>query len=338
MENNYEIFSYLNKDDNNLFSKMKGYDLLDLIRYLNKFYLEYRNTLNLDESVTFGTEIEFEKANLKQIEEQLSIDTKLKEFKLVNDSSLTDGKELVSPILHDEQKDWDSLKEACEILDGNATIFKNAAGHIHIGQQVLGLESSSWINFIKLWQAYENIIFRFSYNEFLQHRACITQYSEPIRNHLKEMLDIYNSYDINSITTSDVLKDVPQYKYSAVNFIHTSLSDTPKRRKTIEFRCANGTLDYIIWQNNINLFVKLLLYSRNKDFNSDIVDKRLLTDENTSLGLKYYSEIYLNQALELADLLFNNNLDKIYFLKQYLKSFETSNKPLKPAKTFTLKK
>lgn len=337
MENNYDIFNYLNKEDNNSFSEMKGYDLLDLIRYLNRYNLEYRNTLNLDESITFGTEIEFEKANLQEIKKQILIEPKLKEFHLVNDSSLIDGNELVSPILHDKKEDWDSLKEACEILDSNAKIYKNAGGHIHIGQQVLGLESYSWINFLKLWQAYENIIFRFAYNEFLQHRSCITTYSEPIRNYLKEILDIYNSYDISCITTRDVLKDVPQHKYCAVNFIHTTI-DTPDRRKTIEFRCANGTLDYIIWQNNINLFVKLLLYSRNKDFNNDIIDKRLLTDENTWLGLKYYSEIYLNQALELTDLLFDNNLDKIYFLKQYLKSFETSNKPLQPAKKFTMKK
>ena len=37
-----------------------------------------------------------------------------------------------------------------------------------------------------------------------------------------------------------------------------------------------------------------------------------------------YNQIYLEQALELCDMIFDNNLDKIYFLRQYLKSFETT--------------
>lgn len=47
-----------------------------------------------------------------------------------------------------------------------------------------------------------------------------------------------------------------------------------------------------------------------------------------------YNKIYLEQALEFADLIFNNNIDKIYFLRQYLKSFESSEIPLKKAKKF----
>ena len=30
----------------------------------------------------------------------------------------------------------------------------------------------------------------------------------------------------------------------------------------------------------------------------------------------------MDQALELCDMIFTNNLDKVYFLRQYLKSFQ----------------
>ena len=36
--------------------------------------------------------------------------------------------------------------------------------------------------------------------------------------------------------------------------------------------------------------------------------------------------IYLEQALELCDMIFTNNFDKVYFLRQYLKSFEVCKK------------
>ena len=54
----------------------------------------------------------------------------------------------------------------------------------------------------------------------------------------------------------------------------------------------------------------------------------------TSPHLEKYNEIVLPQALELADLIFQNNYDKIYFLRQYLKSFETSTQELEKANTF----
>ena len=38
-----------------------------------------------------------------------------------------------------------------------------------------------------------------------------------------------------------------------------------------------------------------------------------------------YEMIYSSEALELADLIFDTNLDKINFLKQYFKNFQKGN-------------
>ena len=58
----------------------------------------------------------------------------------------------------------------------------------------------------------------------------------------------------------------------------------------------------------------------------------------------HYSQIQLDGYKTLLegedvefDLAFDNNLDKIYFLRQYLKSFEIGNKKFEKAKTFVKK-
>lgn len=47
-----------------------------------------------------------------------------------------------------------------------------------------------------------------------------------------------------------------------------------ENRSTIEFRCPTVILDTIIWQNNVNVFMNILLYSKIIDFDDDIVKSR----------------------------------------------------------------
>jgi len=98
------------------------------------------------------------------------------------------------------------------------------------------------------------------------------------------------------------------------------------KKNTLEFRSPNGTIDPVIWQNNLNMLVNLLLYCKSNDFNNDVIDKRHDKYKEKYNSLYWYNEIYIDQALELCDLIFTNNLDKINFLRQYLKSFEICNK------------
>lgn len=54
----------------------------------------------------------------------------------------------------------------------------------------------------------------------------------------------------------------------------------------------------------------------------------------------WYNEIYLEQALELCDMIFTKNIDKVCFLRQYLKSFEVCKEvgQLSKASPFTKKR
>ena len=45
--------------------------------------------------------------------------------------------------------------------------------------------------------------------------------------------------------------------------------------------------------------------------------------ENEMVSESMYDEIFLYYALEFVDTNFNNNLDKVYFLRQYLRNFQS---------------
>ena len=128
----------------------------------------------------------------------------------------------------------------------------------------------------------------------------------------------------------------------AINFTNISdiapyLYDSIGEMRTIEFRSPNGTFNPIIWQNNVNLLVHLFMYAKSDKFNEDKIMKRMkmMLEDNVSSKIYKYSRIYNGQAIELADMIFDNNLDKIYFLRQYVKDGNVSNMTLVKSETFT---
>ena len=333
---NCPIFNFLKPFNNDQFSKMKGIDLQELICYLDEYYLEFRSNLGLDKNDTFGIEIEAEKTNIDKIRDDINIEFYNSNWMVKEDGSLFNGAEANSPILRDIESDWLEVKKACLIFQKRATICDRSGGHIHIGSQAIGKDIKSWLNLIKIWSIYENIIFRFSYNEKLVARACMDKYAEPMALRFKKLY--YVLIDKKNLDFSDIIDKIIFFeKYQAICFKNVKFNQKGCKKDTIEFRCPNGTLDPVIWQNNINFFAKLLKYSASNNFNDDIIDKRCAINEDRYYDLKLYGEIYLDQALELADLLFKTNLDKIYFLRQYLKNFEVYRNSGNKAKQFTKK-
>lgn len=96
-------------------------------------------------------------------------------------------------------------------------------------------------------------------------------------------------------------------------------------KNTIEFRSPNGSADEIVCQNNINALIKLIINS--KEIDEEFLNYKL-KDRASVEKIYTYNEVYLKKALEFADLIFEDDIDKIYFLKQYIKDFkESSNLP-----------
>ena len=135
-----------------------------------------------------------------------------------------------------------------------------------------------------------------------------------------------------------MINKLPYDRYNAINFQNVGNPSKFSTNNTIEFRCPNGTLEPVIWQNNVNLLVNILNYSKSNTYDDDTISKRREINGDKYYELEWYNQIYLVQALELCDMLFDNNLDKVYFLRQYLKSFQIGESILDRPKTFVKKK
>ena len=66
----------------------------------------------------------------------------------------------------------------------------------------------------------------------------------------------------------------------------------------------------------------MILMSLNGTINKEFLDYKLQQIKSIGENKYRYDLIYVEDALEFADLVFDNNLDKMYFLRQYFKNFE----------------
>lgn len=333
---NTKISNLINPSDNDNFSKMNKKDLKCILHNLDNYYLELRDKLGFDDYITFGLELEFEQAMETRLEniinemfyENWNFDGEESDFyKLA---------EISSPILKDNNKTWYELKEVCSIVKQFTTINNHSGGHIHIGTQVLGNNVESWLNFIKLWSVYENIVYRFTYGSYLTARRALGKTAKPMKNYFWECYLYLDELD--DLNLKEIINQLSLERYQAVNFENVKNFNSIETKNTIEFRCPNATLEPVIWQNNVNLFVNLLKYSKSETYDNSIIDRRRNKNKNKIKRLNSYGNIYLEQALELCDMIFDNNFDKVYFLRQYLKSFEIGKKSTyKEGKTFIKK-
>lgn len=316
MDNNF-----LNNND--LLSSFNKEDLNYLFNLLNNTLIEYRSNLNLNSNVTFGVEIEYESLKKDKVDRYLL--NKCFNWKSKSDLSLYSGGEITSPVMKDEIKYWNELKEICKFLKkNNANIRRNAGGHVHIGANIFNNDLNLWLNFLKLYISYEHVLYRFGYGECVNERKTLSTYSRHIANNL-----FYNLETIKSLLSMNDLESVlsnDNYKFSGINFKHVCYNEKEHYRfNTIEFRFPNGTKNEIIWQNNINTFSKMMIAIAENKINPEFLDYKINKfneRRNSNEILSHY--ICLEEALEFADLIFDNNLDKLYFLKQYFKDFNYS--------------
>lgn len=322
MINEEKIFKFIRPHDNDMISNFVGFDLSYFFELLNNYYIDYRYYLGFDKLVTFGFEIESESANKKKINYELDKEFKDDLWYFDRDDTVYNGGEISTPILTDLTDNWLNIEKACNILNKYSRVGESCGGHIHIGSQVLGDEPISWINFIKLWVIYEKIIYRFGSGEYLINRHEISKFAPPMAQKL------YNSYNyisnMRTVTLKRIIDLIDYKKFSAINFLHVKSNHINKieEMNTIEFRTPNGTLNPIIWQNNLNMFIHLLKYARSEEFNHDFIDEKFSNIYGLKPNIQEYQKIFISDALEFTDLIFDNNLNKINFLKQYFKNFK----------------
>ena len=321
-----ENISFKEETKCDMFSKLDEMDIKELLLQVNNFYLTYRNTLSLPNCLSFGCEIEYEGIE-KQKTDRYVIEN-LPEWKSKMDETLRfKGGEVTSPKLYDKKECWKELKEICHFLkEGNAIMTRNAGGHIHIGAHILECDHILWRRFLKIYTAYEHILFRFGYADKINARPKILEHAFPIADKLHYQIPM-----IDGVDSFIEIKDfIPlDTKRQAVSFCNVRFLESDVFLKnTVEFRFPNATDEEVIWQNNINTFSKMMLVPKKEMFDEEFLDykikyQRVSSDCNYDL----YHKVFLKSAFEFVDLVFDNNLDKIYFLRQYIKDFlETDNK------------
>lgn len=322
-----ENLCFIDEAKCDMFSKLDDLDLKELLLQINNFYLTYRDTLHLPSDLSFGCEIEYEGIDKEKVDRYVVSN-------LVNWKSKTDetlhfkGGEVNSPILYDEKKCWEELKSICEFLkEKGAITTKNAGGHVHIGAHILEFDHVLWRRFLKVYTAYEHILFRFGYGDKINARPRLLYHAFPVESRLHYKMPMFDGvdsfYDMKDYIPADA-------KRQAVNFCNVRFLKTDIfLRNTVEFRFPNATDEEVIWQNNINAFSKMMLAPKKDIFDEEFLDHKLKW-QRVSSDYKYdlYSKVCLENALEFVDLVFDNNLDKVYFLRQYIKDFEETDKKM----------
>lgn len=307
------------QNKNTKFSSLRGLDLRELLADIDNFQLIYRDILNLNTRLLFGLEIEWEGENEDIIREFLR--TRMNDWRIDEDGSLNSGGEVKSPKLTDCRRSWSNLKRVCECLKNiNAKVDERTGGHIHFGANIFGNDLEAFLVFLKTYAIYENIFFRFYYCEFLKHRKTSYTRDQKIAWKIRKNIDQINSiHDLNYHYI--FLRNGRSY---AINFGNLKFGDKSREKNTIELRIPNGSVEEVIWQNNVNAFGKFILKTIGEEIDRDFIEHEFLSITEDSINPLLYNEICLSKVLEFVDLIFDNDLDKYYFLKQYFKNYESN--------------
>lgn len=333
MSKRNQVFKLINGNSNDMLSLMDEGSKKEFFSLLALSDIKLRKNIGLSKNDTFGIEIEFQDANLNNLGKSIRENKLFKSWDFRNDISLFNGFELASSICTNDEVFWNDLDKMCSILQDNAKIGIDCGGHVHVGSHVIGGARESWSNFLLLWSIYENIIYRFTYNDYLTPRSNILKYASPMAEVFHDLLLSIN--DENNDLMKLIVNSTPK-KSSAIYFGNLVDFDKVLDMNTIEFRCPNGTLEAAIWQNNINFFIKLLKRCRANEIDSEFVLYRYENFKKHS-SIREYNSIQYDQALELCDIVFDSNIDKVYFLRQYFKDFTVGEECMQKSKRFVKK-
>lgn len=327
------IKEFVDRKNNIMLSKMSNDDKAFYLSFLSKYLIEYRKTLNIDPDNTFGIEVEYEALDKEYMDEYVD---EMPGWKSVYEKDFILGGEVVSPILKDYYTNWIDVKEILDKLSSydSVDVDHHSGSHVHIGADIFK-DFDSFCKFLLLYVPYEGIIYRFGYMDKVNPRESLV-YSAP-----PSCLDIARKYDdIVSVKTTKHLHKIFgdwDNRFTGLNFQNIKSFKKKGINNTIEFRMANGTTSPILWQNTINFYIKLIQASF-KDLDIDRLAYILYRMKNSMFNTEGFDIIDIDKAMELADIVFDNMLDKTNFMKQYYKDGSQTKISYSPCYTKKLTK
>ena len=304
--------------------------------------LIYRDNLEASEDITFGIEIEFDKARKIAIKNSLdkAYDKKdiFSRWEVKNDETVycgttissPRGGEVVSDVLKDSSTSWNDIKYVCEkIKDYGGVATYRCGAHVHIGADIMKKNMLYYERLIKLWTVYEGIILRFCYGEDNYPRKYMSIFAASPYHIVKKIFNY--SYDFKTkrlkMNFDEFMKTVRgplglknlslTFKGIDNDFLKLKYRDSDDwfNHRTLEFRAGNGTLDSSIWQNYVNLYMKIVLCCLDDTKNWDMIDKKFDMALRWEPSLMYDCD----KANEFCNFVFNNEVDEYNFMVQYIK-------------------
>lgn len=305
----------------------------DLVSEALSIELNYSAEQRLNDDVTFGIEIEFEDAPQRiiqqKINEMVEYTSSNWEFKeegtvtnllpgdylggIIDANEMFSGGEVISPILDGRLNDWLEIKNVCAMIENTGGVAGcRCAGHIHYGVQVLKNNPIYYRNLLHLWAAFEDVILIFCCGEHKKirdgHMIYAPLIADSVKYKYKEFAQSSN-FTIEEIIDEYALNSAINRK--AINFSNLYF-DYHEALGTVEIRLPNGTLNPWIWQNNISFFDALIFKSTIMDKNEMKLIHKLL-DNNHNLNA-------LNKFKLLLDMIFDDPVQKLYALRQFVDS------------------
>lgn len=287
----------------------------------------YRDKLNIKLPIKFGIEIEFEDALFEDVHEYINshinkITSKKAEnysiWNLTGDKSVQDfsdgkkyGGEIVSPILKNDIKSWKEIKKICGAFRiYNFNMKDRSSFHNHFDAFVF-TNPNFERNLLKFEMLFEDIIYRFDYGRTNQERKIIREYAAPTNEYIYQNLDKF--------------KDEKNFKlfveqYSKMRKVGLSFYNVKREKGTYELRIGNGLETAFLIQNTINTHSHVLQYCNDTNFDIEYID--YLIKKFKPIKLEQFREENFDKALDFANLIFDKEIDKLYFMKQYLKCLE----------------
>lgn len=176
-------------------------------------------------------------------------------FKIVSDSSVggdVDPNEVVSPVLNGNTNGMATLKKAIKSLDAVGARVNSTCGlHVHIG--AAKLTGEQYVNVFKNYQKLERLIDSF----MAPSRRGNCRWAASLLD--KDFSNCRGNYDIRR----NVFHGDRYYKVNAESFA---------RHKTIEFRQHQGSTNYKKIEMWVKFCVKLVGWSRNNVFTSEVMN------------------------------------------------------------------
>ena len=255
--------------------------------------------------ITIGIELEVLNDNISLYS---NVATILEEFRVKEESTLSNGFEIISPKLNYTHEDMQKLNTICNILKTCGFYTSNSCGgHIHIGIDCIN-NVEQIFTLLYIYCNCENIFYLISNKEGSKPRRQVKIYASKIKKIYELAIrkkDFENvGQDIEKLLKK--LKKINFERYKGLN-INTNI-------RTIEFRIPNGEINFYELFCNIKLFVHLIQVSCKIPY-LDENDKR-----NSDLAL-LRKNITEEEKLELLlDILFTDESDKMIYRNRYYKN------------------